>query len=177
MELDIFKGIPYAKAKRFQALRKWNVGRGLEKLLLMDLYVRCLNRMFREENYLFLIVTGRWMKIVNLNIWTRKTGTKGEKTSACVASWWRVLAGSSIEQNSDDGFNLCKKGDVVVVSVNHRLNILGYFDMSPFGEKYKNSANAGHADIVAALKWVHQNIEGFGGDSENVTVFGHLEVE
>jgi para-nitrobenzyl esterase len=58
------------------------------------------------------------------------------------------------------------------VSINHRLNILGYMDLSSFGDKYKNSANAGNADIVAALRWVHDNIENFGGDPENVTIFG-----
>ena len=73
------------------------------------------------------------------------------------------------------------KGDVVVVSINHRLNILGYLDLSPFGEKYYNSGNAGHADMVAALQWVHDNIALFGGDPENVTIFGpvsytHLHV-
>lgn len=56
--------------------------------------------------------------------------------------------------------------------MNHRLNILGYLDLSPFGEKYKNSANAGNADMVAALQWVHDNIAAFGGDPENVTIFG-----
>ena len=57
-----------------------------------------------------------------------------------------------------DSVSIAKKGDSILVSVNHRLNILGYLDLSPFGEKYKNSANAGHADMVAALQWVHDNI-------------------
>ena len=69
-------------------------------------------------------------------------------------------------------WHISEFGDVVVVSVNHRLNILGYLDLSPFGEKYKNSANAGNADMVAALQWVHDNIALFGGDPENVTIFG-----
>ena len=67
---------------------------------------------------------------------------------------------------------MCMDGDVVVVSVNHRLNLLGYLDLSPFGEKYKNSGNAGHADMVAALRWIHKNIALFGGNPENVTIFG-----
>ncbi len=61
---------------------------------------------------------------------------------------------------------------VVVVSINHRLNVLGYLDLSPFGEKYKNSGNAGHADMVAALRWIRDNISKFGGDPDNVTLFG-----
>ena len=75
-------------------------------------------------------------------------------------------AGSSIEQVAYDGVSIAKKGDSILVSVNHRLNILGYLDLSPFGEKYKNSANAGHADMVAALQWVHDNIALFGGDPD-----------
>ena len=71
-----------------------------------------------------------------------------------------------------DGENLSRFGDVVVVTLNHRLNILGYLDLSPFGEKYKNSGNAGNADLVAALEWVRDNIAHFGGDPSNVTIFG-----
>ncbi len=63
-------------------------------------------------------------------------------------------------------------GDVVVVSLNHRLNILGYLDLSAYGEKYYNSANVGNADMVAALHWIQDNIAGFGGDPGNVTLFG-----
>ena len=63
-------------------------------------------------------------------------------------------------------------GDVVVVSLNHRLNILGFLDLSPFGKKYKNSANAGLADLVEALHWIKDNIAQFGGDPDNITLFG-----
>ena len=81
-------------------------------------------------------------------------------------------AGSSIEQVAYDGFNLAKLDDVVVVTVNHRLNVFGYFDLSAFGEKYKNSVNVGMADLVEALRWVRDNIAQFGGDPDNVTIFG-----
>jgi para-nitrobenzyl esterase len=80
--------------------------------------------------------------------------------------------GSSIEQVAYDGENLSKRGDVVVVTINHRLNILGFLDMSSYGEKYANSVNAGMADIVEALRWIHNNISSFGGDPDNVTIFG-----
>ena len=66
---------------------------------------------------------------------------------------------------------MSKYGDVVVISLNHRLNILGYLDLSPFGEEYERR-NAGNADMVAALQWIHENIANFGGDPENVTLFG-----
>ncbi|MDE3196192.1 MAG: carboxylesterase/lipase family protein, partial [Acidobacteriota bacterium] len=63
-------------------------------------------------------------------------------------------------------------GDVVVVSLNHRLNILGTLDLSAYGSEYADSRYTGTADLVAALQWVHDNIETFGGDPGNVTIFG-----
>src|SRR5579862_4199295 len=80
--------------------------------------------------------------------------------------------GSSVELPSYDGESLSRKGDIVLVSVNHRLNVLGFLDLSAYGEKYKSSANAGLIDLVAALQWIRQNIEQFGGDPGNVTIFG-----
>ncbi len=71
----------------------------------------------------------------------------------------------------DPGMWLAKK-DVVVVSVTHRLNILGFLDLSTCGEKYKHSGNVGMLDVVQALQWVHSNIHRFGGDPNNVTIFG-----
>ena len=53
---------------------------------------------------------------------------------------------------------MARLGDCVVVSINHRLNILGYFDLSDFGAEYANSGNAGGDDIIAALRWVRDNI-------------------
>jgi para-nitrobenzyl esterase len=81
-------------------------------------------------------------------------------------------AGSSQELPSYDGENLAKTGDVVVVSINHRLNILGFLDLSAYDEKYKHSANLSLLDIKAALEWVKNNISNFGGDPTNVTIFG-----
>jgi len=71
-----------------------------------------------------------------------------------------------------DGTNLSRKGDVVVVSINHRLNILGFLDLSAYGEAYRSSGDSGMLDIVAALQWVRDNITAFGGDPANVTIFG-----
>lgn len=72
-----------------------------------------------------------------------------------------------------DGVRLCKRGDVVVVSVNHRLNAFGYMYLSRFGgEIFADSGNAGQLDLVLALNWVKQNIAEFGGDPDSVMVFG-----
>jgi para-nitrobenzyl esterase len=72
-----------------------------------------------------------------------------------------------------DGVRLCKRGDVVVVSINHRLNAFGYMYLTRFGgPEFADSGNAGQLDIVLALKWVQANIAEFGGDPNNIMVFG-----
>ena len=81
-------------------------------------------------------------------------------------------AGSGQELKSYDGENLARRGDVVMVSLNHRLNVLGYLNLAKYGERYAASANVGMLDIIAALEWVRENIAGFGGDANTVTIFG-----
>jgi para-nitrobenzyl esterase len=77
-----------------------------------------------------------------------------------------------MESYAYDGRSLSEFGDVVVVSVNHRLNILGTLDLSAYGSQYANSRYTGTADLVTALQWVQENIESFGGDPRNVMIFG-----
>jgi para-nitrobenzyl esterase len=76
--------------------------------------------------------------------------------------------------NSDlyDGKRLCQRGDVVVVTVNHRLNAFGYMYLGDLAPEYKESGNAGQLDLVLALKWVKENIAAFGGDPARVLIFG-----
>ena len=72
-----------------------------------------------------------------------------------------------------DGHRLAARGDVVVVTLNHRLNVFGYLYLSDLlGPDYADSGNVGQLDIIAALKWVRDNIEEFGGDPDSVTIFG-----
>ncbi|HEY0332736.1 MAG TPA: carboxylesterase/lipase family protein [Stenotrophomonas sp.] len=72
-----------------------------------------------------------------------------------------------------DGVNLCRRGDVVVVTVNHRLNAFGYLHLAPFGgQDLADAGNVGQLDLVQALQWVQQHAHEFGGDAGNVTVFG-----
>ena len=109
--------------------------------------------------------------VQNLNIWT--PGHDGKKRAVMV--WLHgggFATGSAQETPAYNGENLSKKGDVVVVSVNHRLNVMGHLDLSAYGEKYKYSANVGIEDIVDSLEWIQKNIAKFGGDPNNVTVFG-----
>jgi para-nitrobenzyl esterase len=81
-------------------------------------------------------------------------------------------AGSG-SRNVFEGTRLCQRGDVVVVTVNHRLNVFGFLYLAHIGgAEYAESGNAGMLDLVAALRWVHDNIAAFGGDPANVTIFG-----
>ena len=170
--LSIFKGIPYAKAKRFHApepAEKW------EGVFDAASYGYVCPLLSNERPSGELYVPHRYWPMdedcLNLNIWT--PGLDDQKRPVLV--WLHgggYEAGSSIEQVAYDGANMARLGDAVVISVNHRLNILGYFDLSDFGKEYANSANAGTDDIIAALQWVRDNIAAFGGDPANVTVFG-----
>ena len=72
-----------------------------------------------------------------------------------------------------DGSSLARRGDVVVVTLNHRLGLLGFLDLgSAASEPYGNAGNAGMLDLVSALRWVRDNIAAFGGDPDRVTIFG-----
>lgn len=71
-----------------------------------------------------------------------------------------------------DGSALAAHGDVVVVTINHRLNVFGYLDLSGSDERFADAGNAGVLDMVAALRWVRDNAQAFGGDPNNVTIFG-----
>lgn len=71
-----------------------------------------------------------------------------------------------------DGVRLAKRGDVVVVTVNHRLNMFGYMNLTGYGESFADSAAAGMLDMVQSLEWVRDNISNFGGDPNNVLIFG-----
>lgn len=168
-----FKGIPYGTAKRFQMPSDPIPWDGVKETTSYGKVCPLL----KPENPRgeMLIPHMYWPEdedCLYANIWTRHLDEKAKKPVLVWLHGGGFFAGSSIEQLAYDGANLSKFGDVVVVSVNHRLNILGFMDLEPFGEKYKNSANAGLADLVQALKWIKQNIENFGGNPHNVTLFG-----
>lgn len=108
---------------------------------------------------------------LNLNIWTPSIND-GEKRAVMV---WFHGGGFSTGSGNDatyDGEAMAAYGDVVVVDVNHRLNVFGYMDLSAYGDKYANGGNQGLTDLVMALQWVQDNIAQFGGDPDNVTIFG-----
>ena len=106
-----------------------------------------------------------------LNVWT----PAADETKRPVMVWFH---GGGYAYGSGgwpvyDGRNLAEKGDVVVVTVNHRLNVFGYLYLGDrFGDDYAASGNAGNLDLVASLEWVRDNIAAFGGDPGNVTIMG-----
>jgi para-nitrobenzyl esterase len=108
---------------------------------------------------------------LTLHVWT--PATDGAKRPVMV--WLHGGAFSYGSANSDRtrGSRLAKRGDVVVVTVNHRLNIFGHLDLSAIASpEFAASGNAGVLDMIAALHWVRNNIAAFGGDPGNVTIFG-----
>lgn len=109
---------------------------------------------------------------LTLNIWTKNMDSTAGKPVVVFVHGGGLTTGSGSELLQYDGHNMAEFGDVVFVTINHRLNWLGYLDMSAYGEQYAHSANLGQADIVAALQWIHDNIAVFGGDPGNVTVAG-----
>src|SRR6478752_3633599 len=81
--------------------------------------------------------------------------------------------GSAYELESQHGANMARNHDVVQITVNHRLNILGFFDLTEFGGRaYAESVNCSMMDCVAALRWVQENVANFGGDPNRVTIYG-----
>src|SRR5271163_4562939 len=109
---------------------------------------------------------------LTLNVWTPGLGD-GAKRPVMVWLHGGGFAYGSGNRAVTDGANLARRGDVVVVSINHRLNIFGHLHLADIGGPYwAHSGNAGVLDLIAGLRWVAENIEHFGGDPGNVTIFG-----
>ncbi len=106
-----------------------------------------------------------------LNVWTPAL-RDGAKRPVMFYIHGGAYSSGSGSANIYDGVNLCKRGDVVVVTINHRLNAFGYLYLGMMDERFADSGNAGQLDILLALKWVQENIGEFGGDPNRVMVFG-----
>lgn len=106
----------------------------------------------------------------NLNLWT--PAPDGKKRPVMVWLYGGGFSTGSANLPEYNGARLAASQNVVVVGVNHRLNAFGFLNLSGFGKKYEQSANVGMLDIVMALQWIRENIACFGGDPDNVTLFG-----
>jgi para-nitrobenzyl esterase len=109
--------------------------------------------------------------MLKLNVWT--PSLTGRRAVMVYFHGGGFTFGSSYELPAHEGAQMARHHDVVQVSVNHRLNILGFFDLSEIGgEAYADSVNVGMTDLVAALRWVRDNIANFGGDPNTVMIYG-----
>jgi para-nitrobenzyl esterase len=106
-----------------------------------------------------------------LNIWT--PASDGARRPVMVWLHGRGFASGAGSEGWYDGANLARRGDVVVVTVNHRLNVFGYLHLADLGgDGFAGSGVAGMLDAVEALRWLRANVAAFGGDPDNVTIFG-----
>ena len=172
----IYKGIPYAKAERFmppQDPESWSEVRSSRA------YGPTCPQDKRAGWYSDAqAFTMHWddgfpdEDCLRVNVWTAGINDEGKRPVMVWLHGGGFRAGSGQELISYDGTNLARDHGVVVVTLNHRLNVLGFLDLSAYGARYARSGNAGMLDIVKALEWVRDNIARFGGDPSNVTIFG-----
>jgi len=181
--IRVFKGIPYAEIhspegrwSRAAKTQPWTGKRSSRAAGLVCPSGRAANEdspvdeaLFRSANSL---VGHPGEDCLRINIWT--PGLDNKKRNVlfwCHGGGFTGL--SSLMATYFDFGNLAEHGDVVVVSMNHRLHWLGFLDLTAYGERFAESANLGMLDIVDALQWVRRNISNFGGDPAKVTIFGH----
>lgn len=178
--VGVFKGIPYAAApvgeNRFRPPRKMVPWAGTRDARAYGSMAIQSDNAFNLPAELMAIwplggVEEMSEDCLYLNVWT--SGLSGSKRPVlfwCHGGGFFTGSGSS---PWTDGGNLCRLDDVVIVSFNHRLGALGYLHLEDIaGRDLEGAGTAGVRDIVAALEWVRENIGRFGGDPDNVTIFG-----
>jgi para-nitrobenzyl esterase len=179
--INVFKGIPYAAPPvgdlRFRAPAKVTPWTGVRDTFAFG------HRAMQDDNAFALppAIIGMFdiaepaamaEDCLVLNVWTPalRDGRRRPVMFWCHGGAFIAGSGSAPWY---DGANLCRKGDVVVVTINHRLGAFGFLNLGDTaGDEFADAGCAGMLDIVAALEWVRNNIAEFGGDADNVTIFG-----
>ena len=173
-----FKGIPYAAADRFMPPRAPEPWNNVRQCTIFA--PRAMQRTSTqwggqgddEFGFQFSREPQDEKESLVVNVWTNGIND-GKKRPVWV--WIHgggYASGSANQLPFFDGRSMAHKGDIVVVTVNHRLNILGYLDLRGLGGKYSDSVNLGMQDLVVALQWVHDNVAKFGGNPDCVTIDG-----
>ena len=178
--ISTFKGIPYGDdtsgAARFKPAVKAKPWTGVRSSMQYGSVCPQPERQgwkHDEEAWLFSWEDGNpGEDCLRVNVWTPGINDNKKRPVMVWLHGGGYAAGSGQELRSYDGENLARRGDTVVVSLNHRLNVFGHLDLSSYSNEYEGSGNVGMSDIVLALEWVRDNIAMFGGDPGLVTVFG-----
>jgi para-nitrobenzyl esterase len=159
--VQAFKGIRYGRAARFaRAVAEPGDGPALSATQFGPLCPqRALADASQSEDCLFL------------NVWTPEANPRARRAVMVYFHGGAYTTGS-VTDPLTHGARLAADGDVVVVTVNHRLNALGYAWLKPFGARYADSGNLGQLDLILALEWVQNRIAAFGGDPTRIMVFG-----
>lgn len=179
-DIYTFKGIPYAKAERFMPPQAPDAFEGVKvcrtygpKTPQTSTTLR-----YREDRtdygfgFQFNIEPVDEQNCLVLNVWTKGLADGKKRPVFVWIHGGGFASGSGNDLPCYEGRALAEKGDIVVVNLNHRLNILGFIDLRGLGGKYSESVNLGMQDLVKALEWVRDNIEAFGGDPGSVTIAG-----
>ena len=174
--VDAFKGIPYGGScvppRRFMPSVASEPWPGVRDTVALGARSIQPTRIMVPEMGDTLTGSGRMDEdCLFLNVWTPAVGTGRRPVMVYLhGGGFRTGSGGAAMY---DGHELSRKRDVVVVTLNHRLNVFGFLYLGHLGsQRHADSANVGMRDIVLALEWIRDNIEAFGGDPRNVTVFG-----
>ena len=175
--VNAFKGIPYGAStagdRRFLPPAKPAAWTGIKDTIEWGPEAPQVSPHTEIPEVLATIpVTGMSEDCLRLNVWSREMGA-GKRLPVMVWLHGGGFTSGNGSYTMYDGTNLARKRDVVTVTINHRLNSFGFLDLSQIGgAKYAQASNAGMLDTIAALQWVRDNIANFGGDPNNVTIFG-----
>ena len=159
--IRVFRGIRYGRSQRFQA--PVAVTPVNEALRATEFGPSCFqtakSNAPASEDPLFL------------NIWSPELAAGARKPVMVYFHGGAYSSGTAVDPLLD-GRTLASAGDIVAVTVNHRINAFGYLYLAPLFPQLADSGNAGQLDLLLALRWVRENIAAFGGDSQRITVFG-----